>query len=164
MGSRKLFIIVMTVLLFIIWGHSMMSGSSSSEESGLITRTVQGIIDLFHIPLTVTDHIVRKIAHFIEYAVLGGVIGTYIYPKYLEKYSGEKSSPMKKLVFIMPMLAGFFTAFFDETIQIFSGRGAMIQDVWLDLAGAAAGSLIIFMITAKNFQGKRDGTGDKPRK
>ena len=34
-------------------------------------------------------------------------------------------------------------AFLDETIQIFSGRGPMVSDIWIDLAGGVFGSLII---------------------
>ena len=36
-----------------------------------------------------------------------------------------------------------FCAFLDETIQIFSGRGPDIKDVWLDTFGAAAGILLV---------------------
>ena len=39
------------------------------------------------------------------------------------------------------LLVAFAVAFLDETIQIFTGRGPMIQDVWIDLSGAALGSL-----------------------
>ena len=39
-----------------------------------------------------------------------------------------------------------FCAFLDETIQIFSGRGPDIKDVWLDTFGSAAGILITLLI------------------
>ena len=38
------------------------------------------------------------------------------------------------------------TGFIDETIQIFSGRGSAIRDVWLDFSGAAAAILILAAI------------------
>lgn len=36
----------------------------------------------------------------------------------------------------------FYIAFIDETIQIFSGRGPQIADVWLDVFGAFCGAAI----------------------
>ena len=48
------------------------------------------------------------------------------------------------------MTKGFFTgfaaAFLDESIQLFSDRGAEIRDVWIDLIGVASGVLIGFLI------------------
>ena len=40
----------------------------------------------------------------------------------------------------------FFVAFIDETIQIFSGRGPQIRDVWVDLLGASIGLLIATVV------------------
>ena len=34
----------------------------------------------------------------------------------------------------------------DETIQIFTGRGPQVQDVWLDFAGGAAGLLVMLAL------------------
>ena len=43
----------------------------------------------------------------------------------------------------VPMLGGVLTAMADETIQIYSpGRSSQVTDVWLDLAGVLALSLI----------------------
>ena len=36
-------------------------------------------------------------------------------------------------------LLGLFAAFLDETLQLFSGRGSMVADVWLDFAGVVCG-------------------------
>ncbi|MBO7633021.1 MAG: VanZ family protein, partial [Lachnospiraceae bacterium] len=38
---------------------------------------------------------------------------------------------------------GTFCALVDETIQLFSGRGPMVQDVWLDSAGCFCGVLVM---------------------
>ena len=39
-------------------------------------------------------------------------------------------------------VTGLVAAFLDETIQIFSGRGSDIRDVWIDLIGIALGMVI----------------------
>lgn len=36
----------------------------------------------------------------------------------------------------------------DETIQIFTGRGSQLQDVWLDFAGFSAGLLAVLLVRA----------------
>ena len=36
----------------------------------------------------------------------------------------------------------------DETIQIFTGRGPQIQDVWLDFAGGFTGLLVMLALWA----------------
>lgn len=47
---------------------------------------------------------------------------------------------------VIVFLCGFIAAFIDESIQLLSGRGAMIQDVWIDLTGVAAGFLLCRLI------------------
>ena len=47
---------------------------------------------------------------------------------------------------------GFYVAFADETIQVFSGRGAEIKDVWLDFSGYVCAlflSFVVFVITER---------------
>ena len=45
--------------------------------------------------------------------------------------------------FCLGCVLALLTGFIDETIQIFSGRGPAIRDVWLDFSGAAAAILIL---------------------
>ena len=44
---------------------------------------------------------------------------------------------------ICACLLGLLAAFLDETLQIFSGRGSMVADVWLDFAGVVFGVAVI---------------------
>ncbi len=69
--------------------------------------------------------IVRKLAHIFEFAVLAMLL-----------------VPCWKGSVPRCIGTGFATAFFDETIQLFTGRGAQIQDVWIDMIGIAAGLLL----------------------
>ena len=101
----------------------------------------------------ITDHLVRKTAHFVEFAVLGGLLClvckvcmvTGGEPGVGEpggKSGGESGGePTKSGVVraVCACLLGLLAAFLDETLQLFSGRGSMVADVWLDFAGVVCG-------------------------
>ncbi len=98
-----------------------MPGSISSNESGLIYAIVHSIFPF------VTHHLTRKLGHFTEYAILGFII--------------DKEKKYHPLV-----LCGM-VSFFDETIQLFvANRAGMIQDMWIDLAGALLGIAIASIV------------------
>lgn len=123
---KKILIVVWIVL---IWGQSFLSQEASAEESGQLFELLKQILPFL------THHLVRKLAHFTEYAVLGLLV------------RNEKD--------VLSSCVGFcwIIAFLDETIQIFTGRGPMIQDVWIDLFGACAG--IAFLSICKWFLNRR---------
>lgn len=80
-----------------------------------------------------TDHIVRKLAHFCEYA-LEGFLLTLCLRVYTRHFFVHIS---------WPILGGLLTALTDETIQMFSdGRSSQLTDVWLDFSGGMAGILV----------------------
>ena len=82
--------------------------------------------------LWLTEHIIRKTAHFAEYAVLGGLTAK-AYGLYGRHRIFNRDALM--LIFMVP--------FVDETIQLFvAGRSGQISDVWLDMSGAAVGMAI----------------------
>ena len=86
-----------------------------------------------------TDHIVRKLAHFCEY-MLEGFLLMLCMRVYTRQYIWHIS---------VPMLGGVLTALTDETIQIFSpGRSSQVTDVWLDSAGVLAGILTALVLMA----------------
>lgn len=126
MKTRRRVFLVLTILwLAVIWGHSMMPASESKAESGGIVAVLSQMLPW------VTDRLVRKAAHFTEYAVLGGLVfGAF---------------PQRgRTAVIEAVFAGFLAAFLDETIQLFSpGRSGQIADVWLDLAGFGLAQLVL---------------------
>lgn len=80
-----------------------------------------------------TDHIVRKLAHFCEYALEGFLLALCL-RVYTRHFFVHIS---------WPILGGLLTALTDETIQMFSdGRSSQLTDVWLDFSGALAGILV----------------------
>ena len=46
---------------------------------------------------------------------------------------------------IKTFYAGFMMAFLDESLQVITGRGALITDIWIDLIGVGIGIGICFV-------------------
>ena len=113
---RVLFTVLAALWILVIWGHSLMPADLSKQESrGLLEILIEWFPFL-------TDHLIRKAAHFAEYAILGALL--------FGATQGGRRSPS------LPPLAGILTALADESIQIFSeGRSGQVSDVWLDFAG-----------------------------
>ena len=116
-----------------------MPGDVSGSESGMVFTLLNPILRLILPDYMVTEHLIRKLAHFSEYCVLGAEMMIYI-------QSVNKTLTINKLV--NTLLTGLTVAFIDETIQIFSGRGPMIIDMWIDLAGFTTGAGILYLILA----------------
>lgn len=102
----------------------------------------------------VTEHLVRKTAHFAEYAILGILLNVA-----LRQYSAG--------VFARRVLQGWMGTLIplvDETLQLFTeGRSGQISDVWLDISGACtglalAGALFWMRTTGA---GRRRATGEE---
>lgn len=135
MGARRiparriiLWIITGAVLAF-IFTQSLFPQSLSAEESGWLTEKVLNpLLQSFGMqPLS--QQTVRKLAHVFEFTVLSLLLSLCFY-----------GNPVKSAGL------GFTAAFLDESIQLLSGRGAQITDVWIDLIGVAAGTLIGLLI------------------
>lgn len=123
----------MLVYICFIYGNSLTPASVSSQESGFLLEKVRGaMISLGWEYLWLTEHIIRKTAHFAEYAVLGALTA-----KACGVYGGHRIFNRDALTLL------FWVPFADETIQLFvAGRSGQISDVWLDMSGAAVGLVI----------------------
>ncbi len=150
--KKRTFFILLILVVALIWGHSLIPLTSSAEESLSVMRILQKALDVLHIPITLTDQIVRKLAHFTEHAVLGLVMGLYIYPKSVADISRRR----RLICALIPVAVGFMIGFFDETIQLFTGRGASITDVWIDFAGVVTGAGAAFVIALLMTRKKRE--------
>ncbi len=135
MRKLKPLIITFAILsLLFIWSNSFFSSGTSSRMSAFFTRILSPFLELVIGRGNVTEHLVRKLAHLTEYAFYGLWLALWV------EADGRK--PWYAL------LAGFITSFLDETIQIFTGRGPSIKDVWIDVFGIIAGIGFIHMILA----------------
>jgi VanZ family protein len=135
-GSHRPLTVLIILTLALIWGHSLLGREASSEESGFVMELLEPDLEMVVGEGNVTEFLVRKLAHFTEFFVLGLELLTFF----------AYRKPLFPQAFLLALTHGFFAAFLDETIQIFSGRGPMIQDVWLDVSGFAVGSLLMLGI------------------
>ena len=134
--SHRPLTVLIILTLALIWGHSLLGREASSEESGFVMELLEPVLEMVVGEGNVTEFLVRKLAHFTEFFVLGLELLTFF----------AYRKPLFPQAFLLALTHGFFAAFLDETIQIFSGRGPMIQDVWLDVCGFAVGASLMLGI------------------
>ncbi len=114
----------------------MVPAVQSSEESGYWATYLIPILKMFVGEKLATEYLVRKLAHFSEYAVFGFIVSLRV----------RQSQKLDIKLIGKAEGASFLTAFLDESIQVVSGRGPMITDVWIDSLGAFTGILICSLI------------------
>lgn len=133
-------LVLMVLALAFIWGHSMIPAVDSAEESRWVGQWITPFLERFVGAGNVTDHLVRKLAHFCEYGVLGVILGALalLWKPANAFFRGSYA-----------FLLALATAVVDESIQLVAdGRGAQVQDILLDAAGSLAGLLTIWLLAA----------------
>ncbi len=122
--------VLLILNLVFIWGNSLLPG----EISGAFSEWVKGILAklLPGIVAGTGGGLVRKIAHFTEFAALGALL--------FWRFS------MAGKPWMLPALGGFGAACVDETIQCFvPDRGPGIRDVLIDAGGVLTGILLLHL-------------------
>ena len=133
---KTILVVLLALLLAFIWLHSMMPAEDSAEESQRVGQFLTPFLELFVGEGNVTDHLVRKLAHFCEYGALGILAGALL----VKKESGI-------FRWSYALLCALAVAVIDESIQLLAdGRGAQVQDVLLDTAGSLMGLLAVWLI------------------
>ena len=131
--GRVVFTLALAGCIWFIFSNSMAVAQVSSASSGRVLTLLQGALRrLGHPALAqrLTQHVVRKMAHFCEYMLEG-----FLLMLCMRVYSRH---PLRHIT--VPMLGGVLTALTDETIQLYSpGRSSQVTDVWLDSVGVLAG-------------------------
>lgn len=135
---RFIMILLTAGLIAFAFIHSSMTADESGAESAVTMGFLQNILDALGVNFELTDHIVRKLAHFAEYTAIGIMLMN-------TAYAFNKSRPY---VFYPHILfAGLFTAVIDEAIQLnVPGRYGMITDALLDFSGIVTGSVLMLII------------------
>ncbi len=136
MKKSKILLIVLALLtLIFIFSNSMPDIESSKVQSEGIMKLIKPFLELIVGKGNVTLHMVRKLAHFTEFGLLGFVLGLLV------------GKPRSGTFFFV-----LLTALTDETIQLFTGRGSQVKDVWIDFAGGCTGiiaGIILLSIVSK---------------
>ncbi len=139
-----LFLGLFIVWTAFIWHNSMEPANVSGSKSLYITDVINSILAPVHIQLT--DHIVRKAAHFAEYAISGALMFGIMTNLLALLRSNSIKKPIRKSDGIV-ILIGFMIAFVDEVIQRFTpGRSCQLSDMMLDTAGFACGYLFFLAV------------------
>lgn len=120
--------------LVFIWGNSMLPGEVSGALSQWVKELLQALLPGDG-PETQGSGLLRKLAHFTEFACLGALLAWLFGMLLAKKLPGT----------VVPLLCGLAAAGIDETIQCFvPDRGPSIWDVGLDTCGAAVGILLLY--------------------
>lgn len=136
---RVLVVMITLAWMLVIFGFSSQSG----EESGGLSAAIAGPVTKWLAGLqrgltteaeaalfTRVDGVVRMVAHFFEYAVLGGLLTLL-------------SQLLSKKTFWLPVAVGMLYALTDEWHQSFSpGRVCDFNDVVIDSLGVLIGILL----------------------
>lgn len=158
---KKTYIWHLVLILYIafIFSNSLTPAVISSGNSSFVLRLVQECLQTVGIrALWLTEHIIRKCAHFSEYALLGILL-----------FQSMRCLAVRAdLRGHIHLAAIFFIPFVDETLQLFTeGRSGQISDVWLDMGGILFGTLLYYAIY-KFLNGRQSGnrkrTGNHSRK
>lgn len=133
---RVIFTAALIACIAFIFRNSMESGTVSSARSQAVMVYINNLLAKVHLsPLS--EHTVRKLAHFSEFALEGFLLMLCIrvYTKHFVRHMS------------WPLLGGMTTALMDETIQLHSpNRTSSVVDVWIDMSGVVAGLLFALII------------------
>ena len=133
--KREIFATALIVAnLAFIWGNSLVTGEDSGNLSGGILAWLNGFLGLDESGADVLHLLIRKAAHFTEFACLGALI------TWQRRLSGEQKTVA------LPILWGMAAAVVDESIQMFTpDRGPSLTDVWIDTSGVATGMMLLIL-------------------
>lgn len=139
MKFQKRLIAVLVIALIVIttafiFANSFMDFEASHNLSGFIFKIFFG--NNSGQP-TWDDFLLRKAAHLVEYALLGGAV-IFLTLFWRKKYD--------KNIFVFSAIYVVLVAAADEYIQSLSDRSGTITDVFLDLSGAGLGFLLVWSI------------------
>ena len=136
-----LLILLIAINLTFIWCNSLLDQTQSGQVSSEVTEVIRPILE----PIIGEDNysggIVRKLAHFVEFGVLGGLLSLLMNRLHLTR-------GLSRLLLLPYLLtSGLLAAMIDETIQIYTNRGSQVLDVWLDFSGVSVGFALTHAVT-----------------
>ena len=155
-NSIALSLLLVIAVMVMIYCFSAQTGAESGAMSGRITTWVLNLIvpgfgdfspEKQEAVRSTVSFVVRKLAHFSEYALLGFSLMLHI------------AQIEKKIAVRLPWLwswaAGTLYAASDEFHQGFvAGRGPSLRDVMIDSSGVIAGTLLLLWIIRRRTKKK----------
>lgn len=139
-AARVIFTFALIACIIFIFSNSMQMGDESENASAIVLSYMRKVLVRLGFPgaaQRLTMHIVRKLAHFCEFALEGFLLMLClrVYTRHFVRHIS------------WPILGGLLTALTDETLQLFfPGRSSQVTDVWIDFSGVLAGLLVGFFL------------------
>ena len=123
--------VLIFLLLCFIWGNSLLPASMSRAFSDWVQAVLSMLFSGGSAGAGQGSGLLRKIAHFTEFAALGALLGWLF-------------GMLRKKNYV-PFFWGVAAACVDETIQLFvPERGPGLLDVLLDSSGVLAGLMLLY--------------------
>lgn len=148
-----IFLLLSILWMAVIFMFSAQTGDVSGSQSGFLADIVCKLIpfELSEDGKNILIFIIRKMAHFTEYAILGILYFNMLFCFSIYKKNQENiHKAWKKEVFKIVLLAAVLCMLYamsDEFHQSFSdGRSPAVRDVIIDTFGGFAGSLSAFFV------------------
>lgn len=150
--------ILCLLTLGFIFGNSLQTSEQSAAQSSTVVDAVQDVASVIAPDSAIANatgeeydklhSIVRNMAHYLEFALLGAL---FCWTYYVFK-------PTKKYLYI-PLIAFLIVPLLDESLQSFvSGRGSEWKDVGLDTLGGICGfafALFVIWLVLRILRGKK---------
>lgn len=134
--NNKLSILLVFLWMFLIFLMSSFDATESANQSNFIVNIINNIFKIENIELL--SFIIRKLAHFTEYLILG----------FLTINMLNKNDISKK--YLLSILICIIYATSDEIHQIFvPGRACQIRDVLIDSIGSITGVYLYKLISKR---------------
>lgn len=137
MKKKSCWLLVALMVIF-IFSNSAASAGTSNGMSLTVSEWVRPVLNTvgLHPETDFLNFVIRKLAHFSEYALLGCLIAIAYR---LQPWSWMKSKAALLPFFIIPVL--------DENLQRFPpGRSCELRDMLIDSAGMAAGLFLAIVL------------------
>lgn len=130
--------VVLILYILFVFSNSLTPAVESSGKSQTVLLLAHRILGLANISAHwLTEHVIRKCAHFGEYTVMGILLFQSM------RSLPDISAQMQRIRYPLHVASVFFIPFVDETLQLFTeGRSGQISDVWLDMSGAVFGTIL----------------------
>ena len=120
----------MTAFIFF---NSAQTAEVSDGVSHGVLAWIEALFERHGVQTGLTNHIIRKSGHFLEYFILGALLLAT-----LRSFSAK----IRQNIFL-PLFFGLLVPVLDETLQlVVEGRSGQVSDVLLDFSGALTGILL----------------------
>lgn len=136
---RIVFILASIGVICWIFSNSLANADESTQQSSEVKKIVDTTLTAVSgKPVDMPMLVIRKLAHFTEYFILGISL-------YLSFYFFRT----RKLFVLIPCAVGIIIPIIDENIQLSSdGRHFAVTDMLIDMGGAACGMAITLGVCA----------------